>query len=146
MSEDKFDAIVVGAGVAGSTAAYVLARAGLEVLMIERGDEPGGKNMTGGRLYTHSLEKILPGFTGQAPLERKVTRETITMLTADSAVSADFHSRLLQGEGRESFTVLRADLDRWLAAQAEEAGATLACSVRVDDLLKKKRPGGRGDR
>ncbi len=31
MSEDKFDAIVVGAGVAGSVAALVMARAGLDV-------------------------------------------------------------------------------------------------------------------
>lgn len=38
MSDDKFDAIVVGAGVAGSVAALVMARAGLDVLVIERGD------------------------------------------------------------------------------------------------------------
>ncbi len=31
MSDDKFDAIVVGAGVAGSVAALVMARAGLDV-------------------------------------------------------------------------------------------------------------------
>ena len=35
MSDDKFDAIVVGAGVAGSVAALVMARAGLDVLVIE---------------------------------------------------------------------------------------------------------------
>lgn len=49
MSDDKFDAIVVGAGVAGSVAALVMARAGLDVLVIERGDSAGCKNMTGGR-------------------------------------------------------------------------------------------------
>ena len=32
MAEDKFTAIVVGAGPAGSTAAYLLAREGLDVL------------------------------------------------------------------------------------------------------------------
>ncbi|EBD8148489.1 FAD-binding protein, partial [Salmonella enterica] len=31
MSDDKFDAIVVGAGVAGTVAAYVMAKAGLDV-------------------------------------------------------------------------------------------------------------------
>lgn len=36
MSDDKFDAIVVGAGVAGTVAAYVMAKAGLDVLVIER--------------------------------------------------------------------------------------------------------------
>lgn len=30
MSDEKFDAIVVGAGMAGTVAAYVMAKAGLE--------------------------------------------------------------------------------------------------------------------
>ncbi|VEB60234.1 oxidoreductase FixC [Salmonella enterica subsp. enterica] len=41
MSDDKFDAIVVGAGVAGTVAAYVMAKAGLDVLVIERGKQRG---------------------------------------------------------------------------------------------------------
>ena len=38
-----FDAIVVGAGCAGSVAALELARAGKSVLMIERGNFAGAK-------------------------------------------------------------------------------------------------------
>ena len=83
MSDDKFDAIVVGAGVAGSVAALVMARAGLDVLVIERGDSAGCKNMTGGRLYAHTLEAIIPGFAASAPVERKVTREKISFLTEE---------------------------------------------------------------
>lgn len=79
MSDDKFDAIVVGAGVAGSVAALVMARAGLDVLVIERGDSAGCKNMTGGRLYAHTLEAIIPGFAASAPVERKVTRENLLL-------------------------------------------------------------------
>lgn len=51
MSEDIFDAIIVGAGLAGSVAALVLAREGAQVLVIERGNSTGAKNVTGGRLY-----------------------------------------------------------------------------------------------
>lgn len=66
MSDEKFDAIVVGAGVAGTVAGYVMAQAGLDVLVIERGNSAGSKNMTGGRLYAHSLERIMPGFAQEA--------------------------------------------------------------------------------
>ena len=51
MADDIFDAIVVGAGVAGSSAAYRMAKAGLQVVLIERGPFPGSKNLSGGVLY-----------------------------------------------------------------------------------------------
>lgn len=137
MSSEKFDCIIVGAGPSGSTAGYLLAQAGLEVLIIERGSFAGSKNMTGGRLYSHSLEKIIPGFSKEAPLERKVVRETVTMLTKDSAVSLDLQSQLLGEEKKDSYTVLRVDFDQWLANKAEEAGAILASGIRVDDLVIK---------
>jgi electron transfer flavoprotein-quinone oxidoreductase len=50
MSEDKFTAIIVGAGPAGSTAAYLPAGEGLDVLLIEKESAPGSKNKFGGRM------------------------------------------------------------------------------------------------
>lgn len=76
MSEDIFDAIIVGAGLAGSVTALVLAREGAQVLVIERGNSAGAKNVTGGRLYAHSLERIIPGFADQAPIEHDHPRKT----------------------------------------------------------------------
>ncbi len=67
MDEERFDAIVVGAGLAGCAAAYKMVQEGLEVLLIERGNYAGAKNMTGGRIYTHSLEKLIPDFREIAP-------------------------------------------------------------------------------
>lgn len=133
MSEERFDAIVVGAGPAGSVAAYCMAKAGLEVLLIERGSTPGVKNMTGGRLYGHSLHKIIPNFWEEAPVERKVSRETVTFLTGETAVSLDVKSE--KWNEAPSFTVLRSEFDAWLAGKAEEAGAMLAAGVRVDELI-----------
>jgi len=74
MAEERMHAIVVGAGPAGSAAALTLARAGLEVVLIERGATPGSKNMTGGRLYTHALRRLLPDTWTEAPMDRPVTR------------------------------------------------------------------------
>ena len=53
--EEKFDVIIVGAGLAGNIAAYLLAKEGLEVMLIERAEAIGAKNVTGGRMYSHSL-------------------------------------------------------------------------------------------
>ncbi|MGD8192426.1 FAD-dependent oxidoreductase [Brevibacillus ginsengisoli] len=136
MSE-QYDAIIVGAGVAGCVAGYILAKEGLDVLIVERGNFAGSKNMTGGRLYTHSLEKIMPDFTKEAPVERKITTEKISMMTEDSAVTVDFSSRSLAVQGKDSYSVLRADFDQWLAGKAEDAGAQIVAGIRVDDLLVK---------
>ncbi|WP_072272099.1 NAD(P)-binding protein, partial [Salmonella enterica] len=60
MSDEKPAAIVVGAGEAGAVAAYVMAKARRDVLLTERGNTAGSKNMTAGRLYGHSIESIIP--------------------------------------------------------------------------------------
>ncbi|WP_419831195.1 FAD-dependent oxidoreductase [Endozoicomonas atrinae] len=80
MSEDKFDVIIVGAGLAGCISAYLLAKAGLETLVIERGNFPGSKNVTGGRLYAHSIEKIFPNFAEEAPVERCIVHEKVSFI------------------------------------------------------------------
>ena len=135
MSEERFDAIIVGGGLAGSTAAYVLAQQGLEVLLIERGNYGGSKNVTGGRLYAHSLEKIIPNFAEEAPLERKVVRERISMMTENDAVTMNYRSPRLAETGSDSYVVLRAEFDRWLFDKAEEAGAVAAAGIKVDQLI-----------
>jgi len=63
----SFDVIVVGAGLAGGTAAIMAARAGLKVALIERGQTPGGKINFGGTVYTHAMEEIFPDFWTRTP-------------------------------------------------------------------------------
>ncbi|MEQ8202021.1 MAG: FAD-dependent oxidoreductase [Syntrophomonadaceae bacterium] len=135
MADEAFDVIIVGGGIAGTVAAYLLAKEGLEVLLIERGNFPGSKNMTGGRIYSHSLEKIMPGFADEAPIERKITRERIYMMTDDSAAGLDFYSGRLGVQGQESYSVLRAPFDQWLGEKAESAGANIVSGILVENLI-----------
>ena len=136
MSDADFDIIVVGSGCAGAVAAYVAASAGKSVLVVERGNYAGAKNMTGGRIYSHSLKEVLPDFEAEAPLERKITHERIAMLNSDSEMTIDFTSPVLAEKGKDSYSVLRGPFDQWLAEKAEEAGAEYICGIAVEELLK----------
>ncbi|MDR2108028.1 MAG: FAD-dependent oxidoreductase [Coriobacteriales bacterium] len=130
-----YQAVVVGAGCAGSVAATVLARQGKSVLLIERGSFAGAKNMTGGRLYAHSLKAVFPNFEQVAPLERKITRENISLMTKDANTTISFTSPELGERDVTSYSVLRADFDNWLSSKAEEAGADCVYGITVEDLL-----------
>ncbi|MEN6566306.1 MAG: FAD-dependent oxidoreductase [Veillonellales bacterium] len=139
MSDDeKFDAIIIGAGPAGAACAYLLAKAGKSVILIERGSTAGEKNVTGGRLYTYALELVEPGLYKQAPLQRKVIREQIVMMSQHSAMTMDYVDYDFGAEMPQSFTVLRATFDEWFAAQAEEQGAMLAAGILVEDLIEER--------
>ena len=136
MSDERFDCIIVGGGLAGLTAAYVLAGEGQEVLLVEKGNYSGAKNMTGGRLYGHSLDKVIAGFAESAPVERRIVKERFTRGVGEDMVTAEYDSAGLACPSGESYAVLRGKFDRWLADQAEEQGAMLIYGVRVDSLLE----------
>ena len=131
---ETFDVIVVGAGPAGSAAALRLAEQRVKVLLIERGTAPGAKNMMGGRIYTHSLERLVPDFRDRAPLERKVTKERISISTGNEMTTIEYSNQ--DGKpNEESYVVLRAKFDKWLAEEAEKKGALLVSNVQVTDLI-----------
>ena len=133
----RFDAVVVGAGPAGAAAALGMAREGLSVLLIERGDTPGSKNMFGGMLpYCPAAEELLPGFWGKAPWERHVVKRVLTVIARGSATSLAFDADAYDHPPYNGYTLFRPLFDRWLAEQALQAGATLLCNTVVLDLLR----------
>jgi len=135
----QFDAIVVGAGPAGSSTALALARAGLQVALIERGEYPGSKNVSGAALYAPNLlADLLPNYWEEAPVERYLTRRAVTFLAEESSFSVDFRTNHFAHPPYNGFTLLRPKFDRWLASKAEEAGALLITSTVVDDLIYEK--------
>ncbi len=130
--EDDCDIIIIGAGIAGTACALRCARAGLSVLLLERAKSPAAKNLSGGRLYTHALAELLPQFHLTAPLERRITHESLSLLTPDGATT--FSS--LQ-PGGESWSVLRARFDPWLVAEAEKEGVECTPGATVDALYEE---------
>ncbi len=137
MSRLAYDVVVVGAGPAGSAAALVAARAGRRVLLLERGEQAGAKNVSGAAFYAPQvLAALVPDFERTAPLERRLTRRVISFTSPDSALAVDFRSTGWAGDGGNGFTVLRPRFDRWLAEQAVAAGAALLTETVVDDLLR----------
>lgn len=134
MADEKVEVIIVGGGLAGLTAATVLAREGVEVLLIERGTYCGAKNMTGGKLYSHSIEKVFPDFESKAPVERIIKSEEVYSMGANSIERCDSpvgHT----AEPSKAYSVLRAKLDAWLSEQAENEGAMIVQNIVVDSLI-----------
>ncbi|OXM83588.1 FAD-dependent oxidoreductase [Paenibacillus rigui] len=124
MSE-KFDCIVVGAGPAGIACAYELAKAGVHVLLLERGEYPGSKNVMGGVLYRQMMEDIIPDFHKEAPLERPIVEQRFMMLDKESALTFGYKGMEWAREPYNNFTVLRAKFDQWFAQKAVDQGALL---------------------
>ncbi|HEX9011931.1 MAG TPA: FAD-dependent oxidoreductase [Anaerolineaceae bacterium] len=134
--EEKFDVIIVGAGPAGSAAAYRLAQEGLQVVVIERGPYPGSKNFSGGILYGQVLNRLIPEFWNEAPVERAISREVIAFMTGETSFNLDFKTLAFARPPYNGFSVLRARFDRWLAGKAEAAGAMLVPGIKVDALVR----------
>jgi len=122
---EKFDVIVVGAGPAGTACAYTLAKAGANVLLMERGEYPGSKNVMGGVLYRKTMEDIIPEFYKEAPLERPIVEQRFMMLDKSSALTFSYKGLEWAQEPYNNFTVLRAKFDQWFADKAVKEGALL---------------------
>jgi len=133
-----FDVIVVGAGPAGSLAGLKLARAGLNVCLLERGSHPGAKNMFGGLLHnTPALNELIPSFWEKAPLERHVYKKVLAFMTPDTAVSLSFENENFDRPPYNGYTVLRPAFDNWLAGEAVKEGALLLCDCTVIEPVMK---------
>ncbi len=137
MTDHVHDCIVVGAGPAGSAAALQMARDGLDVVILERGDRPGEKNVMSGVLVTEKLHAIVPDFRDRAPVQRCITGGYNMCILGEDEV---LHLPGLRNYRRSRyphppFTVFRSEFDAWFAGAAVDAGAELFTATLVEDLL-----------
>jgi electron transfer flavoprotein-quinone oxidoreductase len=131
---EKIDVVIVGGGLSGLACAYKLAGKDIQVLVVERGDFPGTKNVTGGRLYMMPIKEMAGDMLDGAPFERKVVRERWSLLGEGNSVAIDLTGENFRKKAH-SYTVLRTTLDRWLADKVMGKGIFVIPKYRVDDLL-----------
>jgi geranylgeranyl reductase family protein len=116
----RFDAIVVGAGPAGSTTAYRLARAGARVCLVDRARFPRDKPCGGG--LTLRAVRQLP-FSVEPVVEDRVTTLELGLR----------YGKRWSGRAAEPLVLMtqRRRLDEFLARQAAEAGAEFRDGTKV---------------
>ncbi len=132
---EKFDCIVVGAGMAGNAAACTLATRGLKVLQLERGEYSGSKNVQGAIMYADMLEKTIPEFREEAPLERHLIEQRLWLMNEQSHTGMHYRSDAFNEERPNRYTIIRSQFDKWFSSKVREAGALLLTETTALELI-----------
>ncbi|MFH1421601.1 MAG: FAD-dependent oxidoreductase [Planctomycetota bacterium] len=136
MAKVDFDCIVVGAGPAGISAALTMAKKGLSVAVLERGEYPGAKNISGGILFSTVLKRLIPDFEKAAPLERHIVSRKYSLISDDSEIGFELKTQKWDtAPYNDSFTILRGKFDKWFAHKAEENGVEIFTSILAKQLI-----------
>jgi flavin-dependent dehydrogenase len=113
------DCTIVGASFAGLSCAAALARAGLNVLVVEKKSDPGEKLHTTGIIVKDAIDQI--------PLLDSLPPELFRRIDGVRLYAPNMRHVDLFAPGYYFLATDTANLMRWLASQAEHAGAKLAC-------------------
>ena len=130
--ENKTEVIVVGGGPAGISCAVTIARAGKNVVLIERGKFSGSKNVFGGAIYAQPTREIFPDFEKTAPLERANIEHKYALLGEDDATVISYKKKHKEPV---SYSVIRGKFDRWMADEAKKEGVILVEETVVRELI-----------
>lgn len=143
--DEKFDCIIVGAGIAGLAAAMILARNNMKFLLIEKGEFAGSKNVSGGVLWGSDLARLVPEYWKEEDggWERFINHRRLTFMDDQSTFSVDFKSSHFDETPYSGVVVLRSKFDRWLANKVQEEidqsdyamDSFIATNIKVDEVL-----------
>ena len=116
------DITVIGAGPGGSSAANIIAKAGYNVLLVEKDEYPGKSNVCGGGMSEQLADKLkLP----DEIVEKRIPYEVHY-----------FPWGVYENRQRHA-TVLRRKFDRYLAEKAVENGSKLGTSTKAVNIKRE---------
>jgi len=122
---DKYDIIIAGGGIAGSTAAKFAARAGLKTLFVERHKTPRNKPCSGIQ-FTY-FEKILGEKIPKERLCNVELKRTKIYLPNDKSINGSM----------KMLNFMRKPFDDWLNIIAQEAGAEFRDEIVCQSVEEK---------
>jgi geranylgeranyl reductase family protein len=128
LSENQADVIVVGAGPAGSTTAYHLAKAGLDVLLLEKTAFPREK-ICGDGLTPRSVTQLVRMGIDTSPEAGWLHNRGLRILASGLQLDLDWPE--LAAHPNYGLVRPRADFDDLLVRQAKQAGARLLENCNV---------------
>jgi geranylgeranyl reductase family protein len=135
---DDADVIVVGAGPAGSTTAYYLAQAGLDVLMLEKSTFPREK-VCGDGLTPRGVRALVAMGISVSEQDGWVRNKGLRVIGAGKRLELPWPE--LSSYPGYGLVRPRTDLDQMLARRAQQAGARLLEGITVTGPVRDDRTG-----
>ena len=135
---DDADVIVVGAGPAGSTTAYYLAQAGLDVLMLEKSTFPREK-VCGDGLTPRGVRALVAMGISVSEQDGWVRNKGLRIIGAGQRLELPWPE--LSSYPGYGLVRPRTDLDQMLARRAQKAGARLLEGITVTGPVRHDRTG-----
>jgi electron-transferring-flavoprotein dehydrogenase len=134
----EYDVVVVGAGPAGLATAIRLKQldAGLSVVVLEKGSEPGAHILSGAVMDPRAITELFPDWKARgAPLNQPVTQDEVLFLSASGARPTPqwLIPGCLHNEG--NYVISLGAVTKWLGEQAEALGVEIFPGFTAAEVL-----------
>jgi geranylgeranyl reductase family protein len=133
MSNNEYDIVIVGAGCAGPAAAKKAAELGLKVILFEKSQVPGEKNVSGTCLNGAALVDPDLHYLMEGPVERAIREMRTYHINKDRTTV--FHE--IPSKGLLLLSIRRDHHDAWHVEEAKKAGAEVRLSTTILDIIEE---------
>ena len=123
MSEHEYDLVVVGAGPAGSSAAYVAAKNGIKVALLEKEENVAQTVRTSGVTWIQNINEF------------GIPEDCYNKIKNFSFCSPNNEVTISDSKPRAAVLDVRKTY-RWLATQAENEGVNIFVKTNINQVIK----------